>query len=172
MGRLVALDGEGLVELRTGRRAGWALTPAGRVRLQSSLAAELDGGGLREAVAASYERLVPLNAAFKELCTRWQLRGFDPMILNDHDDAEYDRRLVCELANLHRDVVAVIGETAAVLPRFEPYAGRLARALERLEGGGLEWFTKPGIGSYHDVWMQLHQDFLLTLGRERGAGDA
>lgn len=172
MSRLVALDGKGLVELRTGRGAGWALTQAGRARLQSALAAELDGGGLREAVAGSYERLVPLNAAFKQLCTRWQLCSLDPMVPNDHDDLEYDRRLISDLAALHRDAVAVIGEAAAALPRFAAYAERLGRALEQLEGGGLEWFTKPGIGSYHDVWMQLHQDFLLTLGLERGAGDA
>jgi hypothetical protein len=25
--------------------------------------------------------------------------------------------------------------------------------------------------SYHDVWMELHEDFLLTLGRDREAAD-
>lgn len=25
--------------------------------------------------------------------------------------------------------------------------------------------------SYHDIWMELHQDLLLTTGREREAAD-
>jgi len=26
-------------------------------------------------------------------------------------------------------------------------------------------------GSYHDLWMELHQDLMCTLGRERTAAD-
>jgi hypothetical protein len=29
-------------------------------------------------------------------------------------------------------------------------------------------FTAPLVESYHTVWFELHQDLLLTLGRQRG----
>ena len=29
----------------------------------------------------------------------------------------------------------------------------------------------PLSDSYHDVWMQLHEDLLLTLGRDRSTAD-
>lgn len=172
LGRLVALDESGLVQLRTGRGAGWALTPAGWERLASLVAAELDGSGGRSAIAGAYQRFVPLNASFKDLCTRWQLRSREPLTPNDHDDPEYDRAVIGELESLHAQAVPLIGAVAAVLPRFGGYIERLSAALDRLVGGGFQWFTRPGIGSYHDVWMEMHADLLLTLGLERGAADA
>jgi hypothetical protein len=30
-------------------------------------------------------------------------------------------------------------------------------------GGDERWLTTPMIGSYHDVWMELHEDLLTTL---------
>ena len=33
--------------------------------------------------------------------------------------------------------------------------------------GDTEWITSPSIDSYHTVWMQLHEDLLLALGRDR-----
>lgn len=139
----------------------------------SQLAAEeLASGHTRAVVGRSYARFGALNGQFKELCTRWQLRSRDPLTPNDHRDVGYDQAIVDDLSSLHRGAMSVLSETAAALPRFGAYAGRLGGALERLQAGGLEWFTKPGIGSYHDVWMELHEDFLMTLGRERGAEDA
>jgi hypothetical protein len=54
---------------------------------------------------------------------------------------------------------------------FNRYVSRLRAALDRLRAGALDALTKPLSGSYHDVWMELHQDLLLALGRTRSAAD-
>jgi hypothetical protein len=51
--------------------------------------------------------------------------------------------------------------------RFDEYPRRLRAAVRRLDEGDWEWFTSPRIDSYHTVWMQVHEDLLLALGRER-----
>jgi hypothetical protein len=33
--------------------------------------------------------------------------------------------------------------------------------------GDHDWFTKPMHPSYHSSWFELHEDLLVTLGRER-----
>jgi hypothetical protein len=48
---------------------------------------------------------------------------------------------------------------------------RLAAALDRVRGGEVAAFARPMADSYHDIWMELHQDLLLSAGRERGAAD-
>ena len=48
---------------------------------------------------------------------------------------------------------------------------RFSTALERLRAGDTDAFTRPLTDSYHDVWMQLHEDLLLTMGRERSSAD-
>jgi hypothetical protein len=37
--------------------------------------------------------------------------------------------------------------------------------------GETEWLTSPRVDSYHTVWMQLHEDLLLALGRDRASED-
>ena len=55
----------------------------------------------------------------------------------------------------------------ALLERFGRYGVRLTAAVERVEAGEKEWFTKPLIDSYHTVWMQLHEDLLSAVGVNR-----
>ena len=38
--------------------------------------------------------------------------------------------------------------------------------LERL---GMRFVASPRVDSLHQVWFELHEDLLVTLGRERGA---
>jgi hypothetical protein len=56
--------------------------------------------------------------------------------------------------------------TRAVV-RFADYRARLRAARRRVDDGESEWLTSPRIDSYHTVWMQLHEDLLLALGRDR-----
>ncbi|MBV8161068.1 MAG: hypothetical protein JO265_09110 [Acidimicrobiia bacterium] len=60
----------------------------------------------------------------------------------------------------------------SVLDRFGPYGQRLAAAVERVEAGDHDWFTKPLIDSYHTVWFELHEDLLSTLGKERASEES
>ena len=56
-----------------------------------------------------------------------------------------------------------------VLVRLAPYGPRLARTCRRVVEGETKMFTGVMCGSYHDVWMELHEDLILTQGIDRGA---
>ena len=57
------------------------------------------------------------------------------------------------------------------MTRFGGYRPRLRAARERVAEGASDWLTSPRIDSYHTVWMQLHEDLLLALGRDRASED-
>ena len=56
---------------------------------------------------------------------------------------------------------------AGVMTRFGPYGPRLREAAEKVHGGDHHLFTGVMCSSYHDVWMELHEDLILTLGIDR-----
>jgi len=152
---------------RDGRLAGWSLTVAGRAEAGRLLAAELDGTGLRPAVAGAYGRFLAVNDDLLATCTDWQVRDQATSRLNDHTDAVYDRGVVERLRAIDAIAQPICADLAAMLHRFEGYGARLAGALGRVAAGGTDWFTRPGIDSYHTVWFELHEDLLATLGIER-----
>lgn len=146
----------------------WQITPDGRAEHTRLLRADLPGADL-DALRLAYERFLPLNTRLKELCARWQLRAGE---VNDHTDAGYDQRCVAELAGLHPGAAAVTADLAAVRPRFGGYGERLTAALARLRNGDQTAFTGVLCDSYHDVWMELHRDLLLSLRISREAEEA
>ena len=142
----------------------WQLSPTGRERHAEKLQ-EISGvavDGLRE----PYPAFLDLNVGFKDLCNRWQLRDGDS---NDHSDPVYDSERVAELRALHEASLASINGFAEAIPRFASYERRLATSLVRLEGGEQRMFTGVMCGSYHDVWMELHEDLVQLLGVDRHA---
>jgi hypothetical protein len=157
----------GLVRYRKGRLGGLALLDAGRAEHRALLPGDV-GEEAKAALTEVYAAFLPVNGRFKNLCTRWQLRGPEP---NDHTDADYDAGLVGELAALHTEATAFLEPAALVLARLGRYPLRLGAALERVSDGEVAAFTKPLSDSYHDIWMELHQDLLTTLGRTRDARD-
>ena len=160
---------EGHVIERTGRISGWVLTPEGRLAHARLLADELAERACRPQVEAANEAFLALNSPFKEICTAWQLRpGGSP---NDHSDPAYDAAVVAGLEALHPRAVAVTAGLAEVLPRFARYEHDFTTALDRLRAGDSRALAAPLSGSYHDHWMELHQDLLSTLGRERSSAD-
>ena len=142
----------------------WQLTPAGREchgeRLQEVSGAAVDG------LRAHYLRFLDLNVGFKELCSRWQMRDGDA---NDHTDAVYDEARVAELRTLHDQSLAPIAGFTEAIARFGSYERRLTTSLLRLEGGETRMFTGVMCGSYHDIWMELHEDLVQLLGVDRHA---
>ena len=103
------------------------------------------------------------------MCTAWQLRGD---ALNDHTDAAYDDSVIEDLAAVHAGAAALGARLATALPHLAPYPARLGAAVDRLRAGDRDAFTRPLSDSYHDVWMELHEDLIVTLGLERTAADA
>jgi hypothetical protein len=135
--------------------AGWMLTEAGTAKHAELLAAEqktLD----TEAVKSVYERFLAANGPFKALNAKWQ--GAD-------EDGRWE--LVGELADLVGRVDPVLRRTCEHLPRFGGYDARLKGALAKVEAGEFDWVTSVRIDSLHTVWMELHEDFLQTLGISR-----
>ncbi|WP_232681743.1 hypothetical protein [Nocardioides sp. R-C-SC26] len=41
----------------------------------------------------------------------------------------------------------------------------------RLRSGDNGAFARPMYNSYHDIWMELHEDLIVSLGRTRGSHD-
>jgi hypothetical protein len=144
----------GHTKSRQGRISGHSLTPAGRARhvLLRSDAVSKERAG---AVSAAYDAFLEPNRAFKQLTTDAQT--------GDADAAAVTPRL----ETIDAEVGGVLEALSAVDPRFLLYRTRLTAALHRYRGGDASALARPLSGSYHDVWMELHEDLLATLGRER-----
>ena len=166
---LEAAKAEAQVIHRDGRISGWSLTPAGRQRHAALLAAELEAGGYRDLVHEGYKRFLEINGDLLGVCTDWQMRpGPDGQPAhNDHGDAEYDSKVIARLRQIDDGVQPVCSKLEGGAERFSGYGPRLSTAIDKVEAGDTDWFTKPMIDSYHTVWFELHEDLLCTLGIER-----
>jgi hypothetical protein len=161
---LVGLREEGLTAFREAR-ALWQLTPDGRARHVQELHADVDDE-IRSGLAAQYPTFLEVNDRFKSLCGEWQLRGGAP---NDHQDPDYDRRVVEQLVALDRAAQPPVRAMATVLDRLATYGPRLETSCQRVVEGETNMFTGVMCGSYHDVWMELHEDLILSQGIDRAA---
>jgi hypothetical protein len=166
---LARLAADGLVVHRD-IPGGWSLTPAGRAEHDRLVGREIDSAGVRPAIERAYERFRALNGGVLDACSRWQVREIaGTAVVNDHRDREYDARVVADLAALHHRVEPLCEDLAGALDRYRPYRAQLSRAVEKVEAGERDWFTKPRLPSYHTVWFELHEDLLTTLGLDRTA---
>jgi hypothetical protein len=167
------MGNEGLAKHREGRLSGWTPTPQAKERHKELLHGPLAAND-PVVLQVAYEEFSQLNGTFKELCTRWQLKGSDSPspVPNDHSDAAYDLAVIEDLALLDANAAAVLERMGGSLSRVERYRQRLAEALDAFKQGDRDKFTKPLYESYHDIWMELHQDLILTLGLQRTAADA
>lgn len=147
----------GWAELLTGRLAGARLTPVGRSR-RLLLLHQGTGAVEQSALSGAYDAFLAPNRAFKALTTRWQT------------DKDLDA-VLAGLDGIHSDVTQILGDAAAVSPRFGIYQSRLDDAVRRFRGGDEDALSKPMAESYHDIWMELHEDLLVSLGLERGSDD-
>jgi DNA-binding MarR family transcriptional regulator len=154
---VAAAEEAGFVKRRQGKVSGVSLTPTGRARLVL-LTRDLVASEQLAALAAAYDAFVRPNQELKSLVTAWQA----------------DQDVTAALAALepvHADVTQVIVQAATAQPRFRRYQPRLGQALESFRGGDAGALARPLSESYHDVWMELHEDLLTTLGRTRGDAD-
>ena len=152
---------------REGRMAGAMLTPAGKDEYARRRADNPLGDDDAQTVATLYEAFLPINSDFKHICAAWQMR--DATTPNDHSDAAYDATVIADLEAAHDRIGTALA--AATLPRWTRYRDRLDAALVRIKDGDTAAFARPMYDSYHDIWMELHQDLLLTAGRERDSAD-
>lgn len=148
-----------LVKQRTnGRLPGYMLTAAGRSHHEKLRSDHLDGS--HPDLESAYESFLQPNQEFKELTTKWQT------------EAQGDSSVIMpELVKLHEELRHILTTAARAIPRFKLYEGRFEAALQALKDGDSGALAKPMSGSYHDIWMELHEDLFLTLGRERTMAD-
>ena len=142
----------------------WQLTPLGKERHGVELveAAQAHGNELR----APYDLFLELNTRLKELCTAWQTRGGEP---NDHTDAAYDAERLAELDRFNGECAPILDGFADAVPRFAAYRHRLTGAAARAVNGENKMFTGVMCGSFHDIWMELHEDLIQLLSIDRSA---
>jgi hypothetical protein len=165
--RLIDLAVAGLVTRTSGPFGGWGLTEAGKAEDARLVAAERDAAGARDAVTAAFETFLVLNPELLDLCTAWHMRPADGVTgINDHTDTAYDARVLARFVDLDQRAAAVCARLTAALPRFGRYRGRLTTALDLARAGRLEHLADTTT-SYHNVWFQLHEDLLVTLGIPR-----
>jgi hypothetical protein len=146
----------------------YLLSPAARMLLDADYSRYYEAERAHPAFQAGYAGFERLNTVLKQLITDWQtipVRG--ERVPNDHDDKDYDAKIVDRLGDLHERVEPVINQLATALPRMKIYGEKLAAALEKAEKGEFAWVSDAKIESYHTVWFELHEDLLRLMRRER-----
>jgi hypothetical protein len=149
-------------------RAMWQLTPGGKEAHKVELAADAPPD-VQAAIHAHYPTFLEINGMFKTLCGDWQLVEGNPERPNDHSDAAYDAKVINRLVELDREARPVIARMGQEHERLQPYTPRLGVALDKLRAGEPKMFTGVMCNSFHDVWMELHEDLILTLAINRAA---
>jgi hypothetical protein len=134
---------------------GTMLTPAGRDALTRLLADEpID----RAALGTQYERFRVVDRELKHAVTAWQLA-----------DAAAKASAVAGVMAAATAAGSVAAALAPLAARFAPYAGRIAAAAGAIATGDTRFVASPRVDSLHQVWFELHEDLLVTLGRSRDA---
>jgi hypothetical protein len=135
--------------------SGYLLTAHGVARHDELLAAERQGLDL-DGLASIYDGFLALNGPMKLLSTK---------AAGTSEGDEF----IDEFANFVARAGAVVRRTSEILPRFAGYESRLTEAMVRADAGHWQYLTSPLVDSVHSVWMELHEDYLQTLGRSREA---
>ncbi len=139
------------------KRQMYGLLPAGK-QLHATLLDGLADGSARAGLAEWYPAFLALNDEFKQLCTDWQVRDDEP---NDHSNADYDRRCIDRLRQLAEDARVIIDGFSAAVARMAGYNTRLSLAADCIARGEIKKFTGVMCESFHDIWMELHEDLIV-----------
>jgi hypothetical protein len=151
---LDALTTDGHAMFREARGL-WQLTPDGRAAHEAVLEADASRPGFRDGLQKHYPTFLELNEELKQLCNDWQLKDGET---NDHSDAAYDKAILERLSHLNDRSQPVVGGFGVVADRFAGYV----HTVKAVHAGETKMFTGVMCGSFHDVWMELHEDLLLT----------
>lgn len=150
---LADLEANGLIE----EDGFWYATDAGERRLDDLCRSRFDPAE-RDQLREVLDRFEELDDRLKELASDWQ------------DSREV--ALVADLGALHADVESLFADLDdGVADAYRPYLEDLAAARTALADGEAAYFTSTGVDSYHEVWFDLHDDLLRTLGAGRHAND-
>jgi hypothetical protein len=108
----------------------------------------------RDEMPQWFARFEPINRQFIKLVTDWQQTGGDPKVQD---------RVIATVERL----VKLIGEIAQLVPRYASYLRRFERGVTAVDQGNSDFVCTPTVDSLHNIWFEFHEDFLMTLGKER-----
>jgi hypothetical protein len=151
-----------------GAKGTFMVTPPGRAWLDEQYPQVF--GALREDadVLAAADRFERVNRDLLALLTDWQsMPAGGERVPNTHTDADYDRKILDRLGDLHDRAAKVLDRLSSAEPRLEHYVQRLDTAYDKALAGETDFVSGVRVDSYHVVWHQLHEDLLRMLGRQR-----
>ena len=119
---------------------------------------EIEDGVDTTALKGIYDRFLAANQPFKSACFAW---------MDLDEDARWEK--AAEFTTHVERVEPALNRTAELLPRFGGYGERLRAALARVDAGEHDYVTSVRVDSLHTVWMEIHEDYLQTLGIDREA---
>jgi hypothetical protein len=123
--------------------------------------------GASDLVRDCYRSFLALNPLLLDVSTDWQMvRIGDSHIVNDHRDSDHDAKVLNRLIKIDDRAQEICADLSGRLTRFVSYGPRLSTALEQALAGD-HAFVTDNLESYHNVWFQLHEDLLVTLGISR-----
>lgn len=161
---LKRLRSRGLVEHDPGLFGGWILTLRGRATADELASWEIEKSGVRDRVYSCYRSFMRLHKPLLSVGHDWERRPVgDTRMLNSHRDPAYDETVLSRLVRIHEGTQWVYAELAGLLERFGVYEPRFSFALEQALAGDTSYVTSS-VDSYQNVWLQLHEDLLATLG--------
>jgi hypothetical protein len=150
------LEGAGLaIERTAGRRPSWMLSPAGRAAYTSQ-SWESVSNDARGRLVAEYASFLEINTRAKTACSVWQTTS----------DEQRRVEVLMELEEIYEHVDPVLTRCGTIVPRFGRYGARLSEALRRAPVDP-RYVVSPSVDSFHTVWLECHEEFLVTLGRTR-----
>jgi hypothetical protein len=142
-------------------RAGWLLTAEGLMWHEEELRTRRDEAFIA-ALDAGYRQFLEVNRPFKEFCSDWQAAGSSTGGVPELAD---------ELGELAGTVHGALGTAAESAGWFATYRPRLDHAVEQFVAGDPQFLISPRVDSVHTVWAECHEDFLVSLARERTDDD-
>lgn len=100
---------------------------------------------------------------FERLDPAVKARVASLQLLEAGDDAGRAGQIAL-LRELAEELTPALERTAGQLPRFAAYGPRMLAALDRFADGDRCALADPRVESFHTVWMETHEDYVVTLG--------
>ena len=142
----------------------WCVTEEGKKLLRRHLRSRRADvlPHLRGDTWAGFEKL---DMELKAVCVMWQVKQDGSA--NDHDDTGYDFSILEKLGGVHARLHQLIDKADGLKKELTDLLLEMDGALGKVNEGGFEFFTGFTVNSYHNLWFELHEDLLCTLGLER-----
>lgn len=142
----------------------WAVAEAGKKLLKDHLQSRCADiiPHLRGDAWAAFESL---DKELKAVCSAWQVKP--DWSANNHDDPGYDFPVLEKLGGVDSKLRILVDRVNGLKNELRDLLLEMEGALGKVNEGDFEYFTGVNVNSYHNLWFELHEDLLCTLGLER-----